>query len=32
MTEGEKRNKISELIEGKKYKVTYMQYDWSVNS
>ncbi|XP_041359052.1 uncharacterized protein LOC121375589 [Gigantopelta aegis] len=30
--EGEKRNHMSELIDGKKYKVTFMSYDWSVNS
>ncbi|KAK7108643.1 uncharacterized protein [Littorina saxatilis] len=32
MQEGEKKNQLTELINGKKFKVKYLKYDWSVNS
>lgn len=32
MQDGDKKKQLKELITGKKFKVNYMKYDWSVNS
>lgn len=32
MGDGEKKSQLRELLDGKQYKVSHMQYDWGVNS
>ncbi|XP_076462011.1 uncharacterized protein LOC143294531 [Babylonia areolata] len=32
MQNGDKKRQLGQLLDGKKYKVSYMKYDWSVNS
>nr|KAG5698309.1 hypothetical protein BaRGS_017011 [Batillaria attramentaria] len=32
MAEGEKKDQLSEVLANKKFSVTHMKYDWSVNS
>ena len=32
MEDGEKKKQLAQLIEGRKFKVSFMKYDWSVNS
>ncbi|XP_021375341.1 uncharacterized protein LOC110464448 [Mizuhopecten yessoensis] len=32
MPEGDRKSQLTELLDSKKYRVDYMDYDWSVNS
>lgn len=32
MGEGEKKEQLKEVLAGKKFKVSHLHYDWSVNS
>lgn len=32
LSDGERKSQLKELLDGKSYKVGYMQYDWGLNS
>ncbi len=32
MGAGTKKDQVSEILRGKKFKLSYMPYDWGVNS